>query len=162
MPVIKKSKLIEVLAEQTEKELEIVRASAKETYDAATNEESKPENEYDTRALEASYLAMAQSKRISELEELLTIYKFTQMKDFTDQDPIGPTALVEVELNGRRSFVLLMPKGGGQAIQFQGHPVQIITPHSPLGEALVGLKAGDEAIVEMGSQTREYEILSVQ
>ena len=159
---IDKTQLIEMLTAQAEKELTIARDSAKETYDAVTNEESKPENEYDTRAIEASYLAMAQSKRISELEELLTSYKFVQLKNFTDEDPIGPTALVEVSLNNKISFVFLMPKGGGHIVNFQGHPVQIITPISPLGEALLGLKTGDGAVVETNSQTREYEILSVR
>ena len=162
MAKINKVQLIEMLTAQAEKELAIAKDSAKETYEAVTNEESKPENEYDTRAIEASYLAMAQSKRIGELEELLTTYKFVQLKDFTEDDPIGPTALVEVSLNNKISFVFLMPKGGGHIVNFKTHPVQIITPTSPLGEALIGLKVGDEAIVETNSQTREYEILSIQ
>lgn len=159
---VDKNKLIEMLLQQAEQELKVVKESAKETYDAATNEESKPENEYDTRALEASYLAMAQSKRIGELEELITTYKFTEMKDFSANDSIGPSALVEVRLNDKISYVFMMPKGGGHVVQFQGHPVQIITPNSPLGEALQGLKVGDDAVVEIGTQTREYEILAVQ
>jgi hypothetical protein len=162
MAKINKAQLIEMLMAQAEKELQAARDSAQETYEAVTNEESKPENEYDTRAIEASYLAMAQSKRISELEELVTTYKFVQLKDFTENDPIGPSALVEVSLNNKISFVFLLPKGGGHIVNFRGSPVQIITPSSPLGEALLGLKVGDGAVVETNSQTREYEILSVQ
>ena len=37
--------------------------------EAATNEESKAENKYDTRGLEASYMAQAQSLRVSELKK---------------------------------------------------------------------------------------------
>ena len=54
MAKINKVQLIEMLTAQAEKELAIAKDSAKETYEAVTNEESKPENEYDTRAIEAS------------------------------------------------------------------------------------------------------------
>ncbi|MGZ5280089.1 MAG: GreA/GreB family elongation factor, partial [Pseudobdellovibrionaceae bacterium] len=70
--------------------------------------------------------------------------------------------LVEVILNGKRSLVFIMSKGGGTVLTVDGMAVQILTPSSPLGEALLGLKVGDTAIVETGDKTREYEILSIQ
>lgn len=70
-----KKKLIELICAQLEKDLQTAIAAAVATYEAATHEESKPENEYDTRGLEASYLAGAQSKRAGEIEELLAICK---------------------------------------------------------------------------------------
>ncbi len=58
----------------------ILKEAALATYEAATHEESKPENEYDTRGLEASYLAGAQAKRTAEIEELLIILKHLDVK----------------------------------------------------------------------------------
>ena len=156
-----KKKLLQYMIDQLDRDLPELIAAARATYEAATNEESKPENEYDTRGLEASYLAGAQVQRVAEVEELLHIYRHLELKDFKREDKIEATALIEVELNGKRSYVFLMPKGGGQIIQFEGNPVQVITPVSPLGEALLGLKAGDDAVVERGTGLREYEILSV-
>lgn len=156
-----KKKLIEALRQSLEKDLELQMESERATRDAATHEESKPENQYDTRALEASYLAGAQSKRITEMEELLVIYRHTTVKNFTEDDAIANTALVEVSFKGKRQNFLMMPKGGGSQIVFDGVKVQVITPNSPVGSALLGLHVGDTAIVENDAQNLEYEVLSV-
>lgn len=161
MNSIDKKALVEQICNQLEKDLEVLKAAALATYQAATNEESKPENEYDTRGLEASYLAGAQAKRVQEIEEQLTIYKFLEFHSFNEETPIGSTALVQVEVDGKTSILFLLPKGGGLSIQFQGQKIQVVTPSSPLGEALVGLKTGDVAVVETGAQTKEYEIIQV-
>lgn len=84
-----KKKLVAAICTQLELDLETQKAAALATYEAATGEESKAENEYDTRGLEASYLAGAQAKRVGEIEELLTIYKFVELKKFTAKDVIG-------------------------------------------------------------------------
>lgn len=158
---IDKKKLIEEICHQLEKDLEVLKAAALATYEAATGEESKAENEYDTRGLEASYLAGAQAKRVNEIEEQLTIYKYLEVKDFNESTPIGATALIEADLDGKKVVLFMMPKGGGLSLTFQGQKIQVVTPTSPLGEALVGLKVGEVAIVETGAMTKEYEILSV-
>jgi hypothetical protein len=155
-------KLIKKICEQLETDIAALIVAARATYEAATNEESKPENEYDTRGLEASYLAGAQAKRVVELEELLSIFRHLEPRSFGKDDRIATTALIEVDLRGKHSFVLLMPKGGGLILPFEGQAVQIVTPISPLGEALVGLRAGDTAVIEVGGQVREYDILTVQ
>jgi transcription elongation GreA/GreB family factor len=157
-----KVKLIEFIRKSLEKDLAILKEAERSTREAATHEESKPENEYDTRGLEASYLAGAQSKRIAETEELLVIFKHVEPKKFSDKDPISATALVEVELKGKNGFFFVMPKGGGVTVNFEGKRVQVVTPNSPLGESLLGLKVGDIAIVENGDQVLEYDILSIK
>jgi transcription elongation GreA/GreB family factor len=159
---VNKKSLIDHLRASLEEVLEIQKESERATREAATHEESKPENQYDTRALEASYLAGAQSKRIIEMEELLIVYKHTPLKSFTENDPIANTALVEVEFRGRTNFLFLMPKGGGAHIMYENKKIQVITPSSPLGAALLGLKVGDVALVENGGQALEYEVLSIQ
>ncbi|MGZ3772531.1 MAG: GreA/GreB family elongation factor [Pseudobdellovibrionaceae bacterium] len=156
-----KKKLIETIREQLENDVVVLKQAALATYEAATHEESKPENEYDTRGLEASYLAGAQAKRIREIEEILVILKHLTVKDFGPQDKINSTALVEVEFNGKHSFFFIMIKGGGVSVKFDGRTIQIITPNSPLGEALLDQKKGGIAVVENGDQVREYEIINV-
>lgn len=156
-----KKKLVETITAQLNADMAIQKAAALATYEAATHEESKPENEYDTRGLEASYLAGAQAKRIAEIEELLVIYKHLILKDFGPNDKINSTALVEVELNGKHSFFFIMAKGGGISVPFEGKTIQVITPATPLGEALQDLRKGDLAFVETGTQVREYEVVNV-
>jgi hypothetical protein len=160
-----KQKLIAAICAQLEENLVLLKQAALATYDAATNEESKPENEYDTRGLEASYLAGAQAKRVAEIEELIYIYRDAKIKAFGPNEPIASTALVEVALNGKNSFVFIMPKGGGLMLNIDGNIIQTVTPTSPLGEALLGLKAGEVATVENRenrAKTRDYMVLQIQ
>lgn len=156
-----KKKLVETIRAQLISDLEIAKQAAKATYEAATHEESKPENEYDTRGLEASYLAGAQAKRIAQIEELLVVLKHVDIKSFGPDDKINSTALVEVESNGKHSFFFILAKGGGVSVSFEGRNIQVITPSSPVGEALQDLKVGDIAVVENGAQVREYEVVNI-
>lgn len=158
---IDKKQLLEAIRAQLETDRAALMAAAQSTYEAATGEESQPENEYDTRALEASYLAGAQAKRVSDIDEQLAMFKILELRSFGSQTPIAATALVELDLEGHRSTVFLLPKGGGLFIKLNEAQIQTITPSSPLGEALLGLKEGDLAIVEIGEDTKEYEILKV-
>ena len=68
---INKKELIQKLILSLEEELLALKTAAQATYQAATHEESKPENEYDTFALEASYLAGAQAKRAGQIDEII-------------------------------------------------------------------------------------------
>lgn len=156
-----KKKLVEVIRTQLENDVTALKEAVKATIDAATNEESKAENEYDTRGLEASYLARGQAKRIADMEEVLLLLKHLVIKNFGPHDPISSSALIEVEHNGKTSFFLILAKGGGVNVTFEGKNIQVVTPNSPLGEALLDQKVGGVAVVETGAQVREYDILNV-
>jgi hypothetical protein len=156
-----KQKVMNALIQQIEKELFTATQAAKTAHEDATNEESKPENQYDTRALEASYVARGQAIRVAELKEMLYDYKNLPLKDFSDEDPITATALIEVEFNGQIQTLFYMPKGGGLNVVCEGKKIQVVTPSTPLGQALLQLKVGDVAQVELGSQVKEYEIVSI-
>lgn len=159
---MKKRELVQSFIQQLENDLMTMKAAAKAAHEAATHEESKPENEYDTRGLEASYLAGAQAKRAAEIDEVLYLFRKLEFKDFKPEDPIAATALVELQMGPKKNWVLLMPKGGGVQITMAGQPIQILTPHTSLGAALVGLQAGDTAEFEVGATLRECEILNVR
>ncbi len=158
---MQKDKLLLALIGKLEADLIMTKEAARISLDAATNEESKPENEYDTRALEASYLAGAQAKRAAEIDEALSIFRQIKLKNFGSGDPVAPTAYVEIKSNNKVSSVFIMPAGGGQSVQFEDKLIQVITPSSILGGALLGLKQGEIAEIENSNQIREYEVLRV-
>jgi transcription elongation GreA/GreB family factor len=162
MKAINKSQLVVQIKKDMQETFEKLKAAALATYEDATHEESKPENEYDTRGLEASYLAGAQGKRLAELEELFVMYKFLPLIKHDKNSAIQLSALIEVTHNDKTLYLFLVPKGGGQSVHFDGLTIQIVASSSPLGESLLGLKAEDTAFVESGSRTLEYEIISVQ
>lgn len=144
-----------------EEELQAAKAAAQATYEAATHEENKPENEYDTRGLEASYLAGAQAERAQALDEVLSLFKNMNFETLPADSPVRTGALVEVDQEGRSLLFLVMPQGGATSLDFKGRTIQVITPQSVVGSALIGLKKGDSADVQIGNNVREYEITSV-
>jgi hypothetical protein len=138
-----KQKLIAEFTLRLEEDARILKEAARATSEAATHEESKPENQYDTRALEASYLAGAQAHRVREISEVLGLFQTLDFKEFTNADPVQSTALVTVSLDGKKNRLLIMPKGGGVSLQFDSENIQIVTPASTLGEAILGARVGE-------------------
>jgi hypothetical protein len=159
--MINKKKFLEHIIDQLQALRIDLMAAAQATYEAATGEESKPENQYDTRALEASYLAGAQAKRVSDIDEQLSIFKNLVPRNFDAHSTISVSALVHLQYNGNKFYAFLLPKGGGSTYKFEALEIQIVTPSSPLGEALVAMKSGDSVLVDVGAVTKEYEILDV-
>jgi transcription elongation GreA/GreB family factor len=156
-----KQKLVgQILTELTVK-YETLCQAAKASHDVATHEDSKAENEYDTRGLEASYLAGAQSKRALELEEAISVYKSLKIKDFGPEDLIDLTALVELESEGRNSFYFIGPEGGGMKLQQEGKTVVVITPESPLGKNLLEKEIDDEVEIKKGTALKSYSIVDL-
>jgi transcription elongation GreA/GreB family factor len=157
----KKRALMELILAHLDGELDTLMRSAKAAHEAATHEESKAEDSHDTRGLEASYLAGAQMARIESLRKVIHNYQTLELRDFAKKDPIGIGALVELDLNGKAVHCFLVATGGGTTVVHEGQRVQVITPQSPLGEALLGRRAGDLAEVETRESTLEYEIVGV-
>lgn len=159
---IDKKELIQNIQHSLAEELRVLVEAAKAAHLAATQDESKAEDQYDTRGLEASYLAGAQAQRATEIQRVIMVYKFLPVMEYTEKDLIGPGSLVELELNQKRSFYFLVPQGGGLITEMRGQPIQVITAQSPLGEELLGQKVGAVFEVEARGGNREYRVVSIQ
>jgi transcription elongation GreA/GreB family factor len=156
-----KRELLKKLEDQISHDLDVLIQAANAAHVAATHVESKAEDQYDTRGLEASYLAGAQSKRAMELEDLRDIFRHIDILNFGPDSAIAATAVIEVESEGKRAYYLLMPLGGGMSISFEGKWIQVITPQSPLGSALLGHRPGDQVEVQIQNVLRDYDVISV-
>lgn len=157
-----KQKIVAAIILKLETDLEQLVLATKATRDEATHEESKPENEYDTRALETGYLVKAQSKRILDARETLASFKHMNFEKLPEGSAIRSTALLQIDMNGKGKWFLYMGLGGGVTVEVDREVVQVITPSSPLGESLLGLSVGDFAVVESGKSRKEYEVLQVE
>jgi transcription elongation GreA/GreB family factor len=151
-------KLLSVDLEAAERAQAITRAGA-------THEEAKPENDKDTRALEQSYLARGQAMRVEELRAAVVEVKAMPLRAYGDAQAIALGALVTAEEEeaddkppARRCF-FLAPQGGGAKLA-EG-AVLVVTPKSPLGQALVGKRLGDACEVRAAGRTRELSITAI-
>src|SRR5438270_11100465 len=134
MARIKKSKLLERIIEALHYSLAVLEKAARSAHAEATHESSKAENKYDTRGLEAAYLAGGQARQAREILESIKVYGSLSLKEFGAADPIDISAVVELETAGEAGTYFIGPRSGGLEVQFQGTEIMVITPQSPLGQ----------------------------
>ncbi|MDB6026614.1 MAG: hypothetical protein JWM68_2837 [Verrucomicrobiales bacterium] len=156
-----KQTLIKKIVKQLVTELELYTKAALAARAEATHEQSKAENKYDTRGLEASYLARGQSKQAAEIMQAIEQFEMLTARKFGAKDPIDISALVELETKGERFFYFIGPRAGGMEILHEKKEVLLITPQSPLGQQLVGKKQGDKLKLEIAGSKSDYLVVSV-
>src|SRR5579883_566072 len=110
---IDKHALVAALRGQIADEIAQMTRAARDAAQAATHEEARPENDKDTRGLEASYLARGQAERVRELERGDNALQFLPLRDAQEGDAIGLGALAVVECGGARAVYFVAPAGGG-------------------------------------------------
>ncbi len=135
--------------------------SAKTAQAGATDEQNKAENKYDTRGLEASYLAHGQSQKALDAMQAIQQYRKLPLREFGPKDPIHVGALVELERKGARTLYFIGPHGGGTEIDCDGREGLVITPQSPIAQQLINHKQGEELPIKIGPTTERYKVVSV-
>ena len=157
-----KRAIIQKITAKLVSELEVYFRAAQFSRAEATHESNKPENKYDTRGLEASYLARGQSKQAAELEAAIAEYQKLGVKKFVAGDAINIGALVELEHGGESSLYFVGPRAGGTEVMHDKKEILVITPQSPLGEQLIGRQAGDQPQLTFGGAKQAAKILRVE
>lgn len=160
--MLDKQRVVDAILERLQQELAVLVASAQSAREAATHEESKPEDSHDTRGLEASYLAGAQAERAASVQRMIALIKFLPVRPVPAGDGAAAGSLLEIESGGKRSWYFLVSQGGGITVTVDGQSIQVITPASPLGEELMGRPEGDEFEIENQGKVREYRIRSLR
>jgi transcription elongation GreA/GreB family factor len=158
----KKRQLLASLVAQVEGEIATMRKAAYDAAEAATHAEAKPENDKDTRALEASYLAAGQAERVRELESALKLLVGLELRDIGKTTPICASAVITLEDDdGATTMFFMSPHGGGARLELDGASVQVVTPQSPLGKALLGRTHGESFELRGKAGLREMTIVDV-
>lgn len=156
-----KRALVEKIIAQLRCEAELYAKAARAAHAEATHESSKAENKYDTRGLEASYLAQGQSKQAAETAQSLHEFASLFPRNFKEGDAIDVSAFVELKSKNQSTFYFVGPRAGGTEIVEDGKEILVITPQSPLGAQLIGKKQGDKVKLAIAGTTSEFRIASV-
>jgi hypothetical protein len=139
-----KARLLEQIREELRAQLLRLSKAAMEAHAAATDAGSKAESKYDTRNLEASYLATGQARMVEELAESVRLFEAFELRAFHAHEAIEMGALVQTKISGYEAWFLLAPCAGGLEINCAGCEVTILSPASPLFQQLDGKRIGEK------------------
>jgi transcription elongation GreA/GreB family factor len=158
---VNKAKAIEKIIEKLLADRELYEKAARASHNEATHEQNKAENKYDTRGLEAAYLAGAQARQAAEVEATLADIRKVSARTFAPRDPADVGALVQL-VNGKEiSWYFLAPRGGGTEVRVGKEELLVLTPQSPLGAQLIGKRQGEKIELKRPGLTNKYVIMSV-
>lgn len=153
-----KAALRRELIASLEAALATARAAHAAAVEGSTHEEARAENDKDTRGLEQSYLARGQARRVLELEAAVAETTALALRAFTDATPVALSALVTVEDNDLEHRYFIASHGGGAML---AGGVQVVTPSSPIGRALIGRRVGDEVELRLPAKLHVLAITDV-
>lgn len=156
---MEKRKILAHLRGNLETELEKAKTAYKTSHDHATDVELKADGKYDTRAIEAGYLAGAQKKRVEELEQEIKLIEEIDLEHTQDQVSVG--SLVTLSHNDLAKLYFISSTSGGSMFNIEGEVVLVISAFSPLGTEVIGLKSGDSFEVQIKGVEREYTVVNI-
>jgi hypothetical protein len=135
-----KQAVIQAVIAALQQDLDGVMAAAHAAREGATHAEVKPENDKDTRAIEAGYLAGAHAARVQQLQSDLRFLR-------NGADALRMMIVDETTKGGSMTHrYLLSAWGAGLRVDVDG-PVVVVSPQSPRGKALLGKKVNDDVDV---------------
>ncbi|PKH04089.1 transcription elongation factor [Psychromonas sp. MB-3u-54] len=136
--------------------------AAQRAYNTATNNENVAENKYDTLALEASYLAQGQARRVAECAQDLAAFEKLNSSSTSSQSSLGLGALVLLrDLDDNEKYIFYGPSAGGLKVRVAEKEIVVVTPGSPLGAVIKDRSVGDEISLSIGNKVIEYEIAEI-
>jgi transcription elongation GreA/GreB family factor len=147
---VTKTAILEQIIRALSAELETLTRAARDAFAAATDPDSKAENKYDTRTLEASYVARGQAQRVVEVQEALRVFQQMAGEDWPADSEVGVGALVTLQTSEGRAHYLMGTAAGGLEVTHEGAEVLIITPSSLLAQKLKGRRQGDRIALRPG------------
>jgi hypothetical protein len=120
-----------------------MKAAAAEAKENATGDETRSDGKYDTRAIEAGYLAGAQAEQAAKLAEAVRLFNAFDPPIYDEAEAIGPGALVETEHGGEIIYYLLAPAGGGHTVEYDGFDCTVLSPEARLYQELLEARSGE-------------------
>jgi transcription elongation GreA/GreB family factor len=150
-----KADLKRELLAQLEDQLATARAAHAAATEGAISDESRPENDKDTRGLEQSYLARGHAQRVADLETAVAAIAALGTGPMTR---IAVGALVTIEEDDRARQLYVAGYGGGLVLD---GAITVVTPTSPMGRALLGKRTDDECELIVSGAPRTLVVTSV-
>jgi hypothetical protein len=146
-----KTLLIRAISETLRRNFENLQESSRKTRSEGNDAESKSEGKYDTRSIEENYLADGFAMQARNAAQALAAFEGLPLRSFDAVTPVDISALVLIGFPDEQVWFFIAPTAGGTEICFEGRMISILTPESPLGSQLIGLKVGDRIRAPLSS-----------
>ena len=153
-----KQQIKDQLLEQLTLALKNCELAAENARLASIDDQSVAETQYDTLAIEASYLAEGHSRRVSELKLCIELISKLSIND--DSSVIVKGSLVTLEQHEDIQY-FVAPAAAGYQLKIADKNIIVITPQSPLGSFLLGKQVGDEVNITIGQNHIQDEISAI-
>lgn len=155
--LMRKSDITSAIIEQLQQELSMAITATENAHQAATDDQSVAETQYDTLAIEAGYLAHGQAQRVDDINQALIAFQNLE-KTLSDTNQVVIGTLVQLEGNiSNNQYFFIAPAAGGYrcevSIENTRNSITVITPYSPMGKALMGKVCDDEIELTVGHTT---------
>jgi transcription elongation GreA/GreB family factor len=131
--------------------------AANNAHKAATDDQSVAETQYDTLAIEQSYLAEGQSRRVDEIRYAIKRLQNIPLAALQKKPQINIGSVVQLEKDiDKQQWFFLAPAAGGYrcklALQSNTINIVVITPQSPIGTAMMGKILDDEISIQIAGK----------
>ena len=138
--------------------------AANQAHAAAVDDQSVAEAQYDTLAIEASYLAEGQSKRVNDYHYSINAYDQLKLAlTSINNRSINLGTLVQLSVAQRPSdWFFIGPAAGGFKTKIAGQHITVITPNSPMGRALMGKQLDDDIEVLIGEKKIQAYVAKIK
>jgi transcription elongation GreA/GreB family factor len=142
---------------QLQQELVLALVAANNAHKAATDDQSVAETQYDTLAIEQSYLAEGQSRRVDEIRYAIKRLQSIPLTALQKKPQINIGSVVQLEKDiDKQQWFFLAPTAGGYrcklALQSNIINIMVITPQSPIGAAMMGKMLDDEISIQIAGK----------
>jgi len=138
-----KAEIVQTLTENLRGDFDRHSSSSKEARQAGNDDESRAEDQYDTRSTEENYLADGLARQAFAAVAAAEALGKMPLPDFPEGTPIDLGALVQLDFDGDKEWFFLAPSAGGNEVEHQGETITVVTPESPLGQQLTGRQPGE-------------------
>jgi transcription elongation GreA/GreB family factor len=156
--------LVEQLTDQLRESAAVARKAGQAAAEEARDGASPAEKREDARVhQENSSLARAQTERAQRAAAELSVLETFRPQNFPAKGAVALGAIVEVEDGDQGRTFFLAPVGAGVELTGPGGDgfLSVVTPKSPVGQAVLGKRVGDTVEVTVKGEPREWTITYV-
>tara|TARA_R110000803_G_scaffold135160_3_gene202214 strand:+ start:22113 stop:22496 length:384 start_codon:yes stop_codon:yes gene_type:complete len=125
------------------------------------------ETQYDTLAIEQSYLAEGQSRRVDDIRSAIKSLESLKFDPLLNKARVMMGSLVQMEQDiAKRHWFFITPAAGGYRCQVNHQEklikITLITPQAPMGKVLLRKELDDDVTLSIGKNNIADFITDIQ